>query len=60
MDWGENMFLILSTSVKDDLILLLKARELTRIKKLNKIKQYLKILITIFKILNKITNKCNI
>ena len=38
MEWEENIFLILSTSVKDDLILLLKARELARIKKLNKIK----------------------
>ena len=37
MDWGENIFLILSTSVKDDLISLLKARELAKIKKLKKL-----------------------
>ena len=37
MDWEENIFLILSTSVKDDLISLLKARELVKIKKLKKI-----------------------
>ena len=57
MDWGENIFLILSTSVKGDLILLLKARELVKIKKLKKIELFLKNLITIFNILNKIINK---
>ena len=56
MDWGENIFLILSTSVKDDFISLLKARELVKIKKLKKIELYLKNLITIFNILNKIIN----
>ena len=57
MDCDENIFLILLTFVKGDLISLLNAKEIIKIKKLKIIKLYLKNLTIIFNILNKITKK---